>query len=90
MDKVVVKYIDIDSIEKNFDLVISLVDNDRLIKAKRYRQKSDQLLSLGAGYLMKKILEMVRKNQSKREDLFAKQPFFQYFPFWKICCTSNK
>lgn len=77
MDKVVVKYIDIDSIEKNFDMVISLIDNDRLIKAQRYRQKSDQLLSLGAGYLIKKYLGAYYQKTNQNGKIYLQNgPFF--------------
>lgn len=56
MKKVIVRYISISTIENHLDDILNIVSLERKEKANHYRNKKDQLLSLGAGYLMAKYL----------------------------------
>ncbi len=66
-------------VKDNFDFVLSFVDENRRIKALKFVQEKDQLLSLGAGYLIKKHLP--------KEDMVASKtgkPYFKGGPFFNI------
>lgn len=66
-------------VKDNFDFVLSFVSPERKTKALKYIQKKDQLLSLGAGYLIKKNLP--------REDILASKggkPYIKGGPFFNI------
>ena len=77
MQKIIVKYISTDYVEKNLDYILSCLDEDRIKKGKRYLNKNDQLLSFGAGYLIKKYIGKTEIFNSKNGKLYAKDgPFF--------------
>lgn len=56
MIEIIVRILHISLIKQNLSFVLSCVDKSRKEKAERFRNEKDQLLSLGAGYLMKKYL----------------------------------
>jgi phosphopantetheinyl transferase len=51
---IVIRLLTIDEVEKNESYLLSYLDNERIINAKKMVDKSDYLRSLGAGYLIKK------------------------------------
>ena len=52
MVEVIIRILHISLIKQNFSFVFSFVNDDRKAKAKKFINEKDQLLSLGAGYLM--------------------------------------
>ncbi len=56
MVEVIVRILHTSLIKQNLSFVTSFVDRSRKEKAERFKNEKDQLLSLGAGYLMKKYL----------------------------------
>lgn len=56
MIEIIVRILHISLIKQNFSFVLSYVDETRKERAKRFKNEKDQLLSLGAAYLMKKYL----------------------------------
>lgn len=56
MKQIIVHYINIKYIEENLDALLPFISNERITKANRYKNRNDQLLSLGAGYLLNKYL----------------------------------
>ena len=66
-------------IKNNFDSVLNYVDANRRVKALKFVQEKDQLLSLGAGYLIKKYLP----NEDIKETKTGK-PYFENGPFFNI------
>ena len=77
MNKIIVSYIDTKTVEKNLDKILNCLDKDRIEKANRYLNKNDQLLSLGAGYLISKFIGKKELFSNKNGKLSAKGgPFF--------------
>ena len=66
-------------VEKNIDFVSSSVEKSRKEKAFRYIQKKDQLLSLGAGYLLKKYLP-----QGEIKTLENGKPYLEDGPYFNL------
>ena len=56
MIEITIRILHISLIKQNFSFVLSYVDKSRKEKAERFKNEKDQLLSLGAAYLMKKYL----------------------------------
>ena len=56
MVEVIIRILHISLIKQKRFFVLSYVDSSRKQKAERFVNEKDQLLSLGAGYLMKKHL----------------------------------
>ncbi len=56
MVEVIIRILHISLIKQNLSFVLSYVDPSRKEKAERFKNEKDQLLSLGAGYLMKRYL----------------------------------
>ena len=56
MIEITIRILHISLIKQNFSFVLSYVDETRKEKAERFKNEKDQLLSLGAAYLMKKYL----------------------------------
>lgn len=66
-------------VKDNFDFVLTFVDENRRTKALKFVQEKDQLLSLGAGYLIKKYLPKEEMKETKRG-----KPYFENGPFFNI------
>lgn len=56
MIEITIRILHTSLIKQSFSFVLSYVDKTRKEKAKRFKNEKDQLLSLGAAYLMKKYL----------------------------------
>ena len=56
MDEVMVYILHTSLVKNHFSFVSNFVDKERKEKAERYMNEKDQLLSFGAGYLLKKYL----------------------------------
>ena len=79
MDSVTVYLLKTSLIEENLDYITSFVDEDRKEKALKFASKQDQLLSFGAGYLMKKYLP----NKEYRYTEYGK-PYFIDGPYFNV------
>ncbi len=77
MVEVIIRILHISLIKQNLSFVVSFVNQSRKEKAERFVNEKDQLLSFGAGYLMKKYLpsDDVRKAESGKPYL-VNGPFF--------------
>ena len=77
MVEIIVRILHISLIKQNFSFVFSYVNKSRKEKAERFRNEKDQLLSLGAAYLMKKYLpnEEIKITDTGKPYL-ANGPFF--------------
>lgn len=79
MNKVDVYILDTQLIKNNFEFVLNFVSEERKIKVLKFVQEKDQLLSLGAGYLIKKNLPL--------EDIVVSRggkPYIKGGPFFNI------
>lgn len=79
MNRVDVYIVNTQLVKDNFDFILSFVSPERKTKALKYIQEKDQLLSLGAGYLIKKNLP--------QEDIVASKggkPYIKGGPFFNI------
>lgn len=56
MDNVNLYILDTNFVKDNYEFVLSFVDSKRKEKAEKHVHEKDRLLSLGAGYLLKKYL----------------------------------
>ena len=56
MVEVIIRILHISLVKQHFSFVVSFVDKDRKAKAEKFVNEKDRLLSLGAGYLMRKYL----------------------------------
>lgn len=77
MVEVIVQILHISLIKKHLPFVLSFVDKNRKEKAERFVNEKDQLLSLGAGYLMKRYLpnDELKINENGKPYL-VNGPFF--------------
>ena len=66
-------------IKDNFRFVSSFVSKERRIKAERYVNEKDRLLSYGAGYLIQKYLP---KKETKETE--NKKPYFEGGPYFNV------
>ena len=66
-------------IKDNLSFLLSFVDENRKEKALKYAKEKDQLLSLGAGYLMKKYLP---KGEIKTTE--SGKPYLEDGPYFNI------
>ena len=66
MDEVIIHILHTSLIKGNYAFILSFVDEKRRVKAERYVHEKDRLLSLGAGYLLKKYLSNgeIKENSS--------------------------
>lgn len=77
MDEVVIYILHISKVKDNTKLVLSFIDEIRKQKALRYINEKDQLLSLGAAYLLKKYLPAGEiKTTSNGKPYLDGGPFF--------------
>ena len=79
MDKVTLYILHTSLIKDNYEFVLSFVDEQRKETALKYVHEKDRLLSLGAGYLLKKYLpnEEIKKTSSGK-------PFIEGGPEFNI------
>lgn len=56
MEEVTIYILNVSSVKNHLSFVSNFVDKQRKEKAERYMNEKDQLLSFGAGYLLKKYL----------------------------------
>lgn len=77
MQKVSVKIIDIKFVKNNLSEISSAVGKERLERSERYLNENDRLLSLGAGFLLKKYLPENEFDFNKNGKPYLKDgPFF--------------
>ena len=79
MVEVIIRILHISLIKQNLSFVVSCVDKSRKEKAERFVDEKDQLLSLGAAYLMKKYLP---KGEIKIMDTC--KPYLPNGPFFNV------
>lgn len=79
MVEVIIRILHISLIKQNLSFVVSYVDKSRKEKAERFVDEKDQLLSLGAAYLMKKYLP---KGEIKIMD--TGKPYLPNGPFFNV------
>ena len=79
MCEVKIYILHISLVEKNIDFVSSFVTKTRKEKAYRYIQKNDQVLSLGAGYLLKKYLPL-----GEIKTLENGKPYLEHDPYFNV------
>lgn len=79
MEKVIVHIIDISFIKDNESFIMSYVDSKRREKALKFVHENDRLLSLGAGYLLKKYLHEGDINISP-----SGKPYLSDGPFFNL------
>jgi len=79
MVEVIICILHISLIKQNLSFVVSYVDKSRKEKAERFKNEKDQLLSLGAAYLMKKHLP---NEEIKITD--TGKPYLPNGPFFNI------
>ena len=79
MADIIIRIIHISSIKQNLPFVMSFVEQNRKEKAERFAKEQDQLLSLGAGYLLKKYLP-----SGKIETTKSGKPHLSNGPFFNI------
>ena len=79
MDKVNVYILHTQAVKENFGKILEYVDESRKVKALKFVQEKDKLLSLGAGYLMKKYLP----NEEILETKFGK-PYLKNGPKFNV------
>ncbi len=79
MDKIVIYFLRTALIKDNYSFIFSFVDEKRKEKAEKYVKENDRLLSLGAGYLLKKYLpnEEIIINENGK-------PYIPNGPFFNI------
>ena len=66
-------------VKNNLEFVLNFVDANRKVKALKFVQEKDRLLSLGAGYLIKKYLP--QENISKTK---SGKPYFKNGPYFNV------
>lgn len=77
MNVVEVYIVNTQLVKDNFIFVLTFVDENRRTKALKFVQEKDQLLSLGAGYLIKKYLPKEEMKETKSGKPYKKGgPFF--------------
>lgn len=77
MVEVIIRAIHISLIKQNHLFVVSYVDSTRKAKAEKFVNENDQLLSLGAGYLLKKHLPKGEiKTNTNGKPFLTNGPFF--------------
>ena len=79
MDKVDVYILNTKLVKDSFNFVTNYIDPTRRSKALKFVQEKDQLLSLGAGYLLKKYLPSTKIKESK-----SGKPYLENGPFFNI------
>ena len=79
MVEIIVRILHISLIKQNFSFVFSYVNKSRKEKAERFRNEKDQLLSLGAGYLIKKYLP-----EGDIKIMESGKPFLPNGPFFNV------
>ncbi len=79
MDKVDVYILNIELVKDSFNFVTNYIEPTRRSKALKFVQEKDQLLSLGAGYLLKKYLPSTKIKESK-----SGKPYLENGPFFNI------
>ena len=79
MNEVIVYVLRSSQIKERYSFVLSFVSEQRREKALRYKQEKDQLLSLGAGYLLKKYLPSVDIKETK-----SGKPYLENGPYFNI------
>ena len=77
MGEIIIYILNTAFVKDNFLFVSSFVDEKRKEKALRYKNEDDQLLSFGAGYLLKKYLPLGEiKKTSTGKPYLENGPFF--------------
>ena len=79
MDKVIIYILHISLVKDNLSFMSSFVNPTRKEKAERFVNKNDRLLSLGAGYLLKRYLP---KGEIKEKE--GGKPYLENGPFFNI------
>ena len=79
MIEIIVRILHTSLIKQNLSFVLSYVDKTRKEKAERFRNEKDQLLSLGAGYLMKKYLP-----EGEIKIMESGKPYLPNGPFFNV------
>lgn len=79
MIEIIVRILHTSLIKQNFSFILSYVDKSRKEKAERFKNEKDQLLSLGAAYLMKKYLP-----DGEIKILENGKPFLPNGPFFNV------
>ena len=95
MEQVIVYIIHTSLIKNSYSFVLSFVDEKRKEKALKYVKEQDQLLSLAAGYLLKKYLSSgeVKENEAGKPYLVG-GPYFNIshsgeYAVMAICLTTD-
>ena len=77
MVEVIIRILHISLVKQRHSFIVSFVDQRRKEKAERFIKEQDQLLSLGAGYLLKKYLPSGDiKESSSGKPYLPNGPFF--------------
>ena len=79
MIEIIVRILHISLIKQNLSFVFSYVDKSRKEKAERFKNEKDQLLSLGAAYLMKRYLP-----EGEIKIMESGKPFLPNGPFFNV------
>ena len=79
MNEVDVYILNTHLVKNNLEFVLDFVDADRKIKALKFVQEKDRLLSLGAGYLIKKYLPHENISETK-----SGKPYFKNGPYFNV------
>ena len=79
MDEVIIGIIDTTLVKNHFPFLVDFIDPKRKEKAMKFIHEKDKLLSLGAGYLMKKCLPAgeIKINETGK-------PYLENGPFFNI------
>lgn len=79
MNKVDVYILNTHLVKNNLEFVLDFVDADRKVKALKFVQEKDRLLSLGAGYLVKKYLPHENISETK-----SGKPYLKNGPYFNV------
>jgi len=79
MNEVVVYILNTHLVKNNLKFVLNFVDANRKVKALKFVQEKDQLLSLGAGYLVKKYLPQENISETK-----SGKPYLKNGPYFNV------
>lgn len=79
MNEVDVYILNTHLVKNNLEFVLNFVDANRKVKALKFVQEKDRLLSLGAGYLVKKYLRQENISETK-----AGKPYLKNGPYFNV------
>lgn len=79
MEQIIIYILNAALVKENLSYISSFVDEKRKKKAERYVHEKDQLLSFGAGYLLKRFLP-----DGEIEEMENGKPYLEKGPFFNI------